>query len=278
MMKKIAFILFVLLTPILLSQPVHAESTGAEDLPWERFSLQVGGFISFLNSDVRIGSKELGVGLDIDVEEALGLETSLSVFRVDVLYRFGRSRRHRWDLAYFDFRRDASKVLESDIDFNGRTFPIGTTVESLFNLRIFRLSYSYSFFQDDRFDFSVSGGFYIIPIEVGIRADGVGDEKMDIAAPLPTIGFRADLAITPKLFIIQGMEVFWLKFQNYQGSILSTHTAIEYRVWKHIGFGLGYDAFRLTIEAEGEDYPTIDFVGSIKTDYAGLLLYAKFFY
>jgi hypothetical protein len=45
-----------------------------------------------------------------------------------------------------------------------------------------------------------------------------------------------------------------------------------------VGFGLGFNSFNLDIQANGEDYPQIDFRGNINFNYAGLLLYAKMFF
>lgn len=260
----------------MLPQPVLAESDKI-DQPWERLSIKLGWFIAGLNTDARIGSKELGLGLNLDLEEALGLETTQSVFRADALYRFGKSRRHRWDFSYYDFRRSATKTLKTDVEFNGETIRIGTTADSFFNIRIFRLGYSYSFFHDDRFDIAGSAGLFIMPLEIGISASGLANEDQSITAPLPTIGMRAEFALTPKLFLSQDLQLFWLKYQSFRGGMVSTRTAIEYNAWKNFGLGLGFDAFHLAIEAENEDYPGVDFAGNIKFDYTGLLLYAKFY-
>jgi hypothetical protein len=39
--------------------------------------------------------------------------------------------------------------------------------------------------------------------------------------------------------------------------------------WKHLGFGLAADVFNLNIEADGEDYPGIDFKGDLEFKYTG---------
>jgi hypothetical protein len=47
--------------------------------------------------------------------------------------------------------------------------------------------------------------------------------------------------------------------------------------WKHVGFGLGLDAMRVEIEANGSDYPGVDFKGSVEFNYLGAQLYVKVF-
>ncbi len=43
---------------------------------WDRFSLSVGGFMSGLSSDIILGSQQVGLGLSINPEDALGLHSS----------------------------------------------------------------------------------------------------------------------------------------------------------------------------------------------------------
>ena len=50
--------------------------------------------------------------------------------------------------------------------------------------------------------------------------------------------------------------------------------ALEYVPWKHFGIGLGVDSFVMAAEADGEDYPMIDFTGYVEFSYVGLQLYA----
>ena len=88
---------------VVLSQPAYA----ADDFvgPWERFSVSLGGFGALSNSDIRVGTNVLGAGLDINVEDALGMSTSQGSARIDALYRIGEKRRHRVGLGYFALSR-----------------------------------------------------------------------------------------------------------------------------------------------------------------------------
>ena len=262
----------------LSSKAVLAEGADEENLLWERFGLKLGGFVTTLNSDARIGSATLGAGVSIDVEEALGLKSSLTVFRADGLYRFGQSRKHRLDVTYYSMRRSATKTLEREFEFEDITFEIGDVVDSFLNLEIFKGAYSYSFFQDDRFDIALSAGLYVMPIEIGIHSALKGEGEESITAPLPVIGIRGAFAVTPKIFLVQSMEFFWLQIDKYRGLIIDTTLAVEYNAWKHVGFGAGIDAFLLSIEANGKDVPGVDFIGSFEFNYTGLMLYAKFYY
>ena len=277
-MKKLIYFFGMLFILAQFSQPALAEVNDSKDLPWERFSFRLGGYIADLNSELRIGSDTSGLGVSVDVEDALGMESSMSVFRADALYRFGHSRRHQVNFTYYDFRRDATQKIGSEIEWGDHTYPIGTTVDSFLDIRVFRSSYSYAFFQDDRFRISGSFGLYVMPIDMGIRANGIGAEEEDITVPLPVFGIKGDYALTPKLFLKHSFEAFYLEYENFKGSIVAANIDLEYNVWKNVGLGIGVDTFRLKIEAEGEDYPGIDFIGELEFNYIGLLLYTKVYF
>jgi hypothetical protein len=281
-MKKTRALFVLILFSAMLSQPVSAESKDSKNKPWEKYSLHLGGFISDISSDVRFGS---GIGLDVNVEDLLGMDSSTSVFRLDGTWRFTQNLRHRLDFSWYALRRDANTTIGQDFTIekpDGSEVPIlaGTQVESKFNLDIYKLAYSYSFFQDDRFDLALSFGLFIIPVEFGFNATGLVTERVDesITAPLPVVGFRGDFALTPKWFLRTGTEFFYLEFDRFKGSLYNTKAAVEYKPWKHVGIGLGVETFKVNIEAEDEDLPGVDFRGEIEFNYMGLQLYTNIFF
>ena len=272
-------------TVVLLSiaqSAVAGEGKTETQMPWEKFGANVGVFLAAVDSNIRIGS---GIGIDIDVEEALDLESTNTVFRADALWRFTENRRHRLDLIWFAFRRDGNRRILDDIpieddDGNVITIPIGTTVDTFFDLDVYQLNYSYSFFQDERIDLAAGIGVYVMPINLGIQVSGLVDEEGEekFTAPLPVFNLRMDIALTPKWFIRTGAQVFYLEYDDFVGSILEFRTALEYNPWKHVGIGVGFDTFGFRLEADGEDWPGIDLKGNVEFNYAGLQLYLRVFY
>ena len=276
-MRRLILVFTALLSLTAFTQPVLADQKDGG--PWESFSFNLGGFTTTLNSDVQIGIEQLGAGIVVDVEDALGLDSSTSVIRGGLMYRFGRSRRHRVDLSYSDFRRDAIKVLEKDIEIGDKTITVGESVRSEFNFSVIRGQYSYSFFQDDRMDFSAGIGLYVMPIELKLETatERVADEAS--IAPLPTLYLGGIFAITPKLFLTAGYGILYLKIGDFTGAILDSRLALEYHVWKHVGFGLGIDRLQVEITAEDNNvYPGVDFIGNLTFNYTGILLYTKIYF
>ena len=274
--------LSVLAVLLAFSQANAAQENAAGDSPWETFGVNLGVFVSATDTSFRIGS---GIGLSIDAEQALNLDANTTVFRADALWRFTDNKRHRLDLTWFSLSRDATRVIGQDITFEDKdgnpiTIDAGTTVESNFDFDIYELGYSYSFFQDDRIDLAAGIGLFIMPLDFGIRSSGLVEEdgSASFTAPLPVFGLRMDVALTPKWFLRTGSQVFYLEYDNFTGSVLDFKVAVEYNPWKHVGLGLGFDTLRVQLEADGEDYPSIDFKGNVDFAYTGLQLYLRYFF
>jgi hypothetical protein len=260
-----------------------AESDDTSRTPWEKMSLEVGYFFTTTNTSLRFGS---GIGIEIEAEELLGLDTTSDVFRVGGYWRFTKNRRHRLGLSWFSLNRSGQREVDQefvieDPDGNEITIPAGARVDAFFNLDIYKADYSYSFFQDDRIDLAFVFGLYVMPIEAGFSASGLIDYDLEekFTAPLPVIGLRNDFALTPRWFIRSGFQVLYLEYDQFVGSIFQVNAALEYLPWQHVGLGLGFDLLRLQVEADGEDdYPGIDLRGNIEFTYAGLSLYGKIYF
>lgn len=281
-MKKSKWFICILGVCIILSGTVSAADQNKSDLPWEKAYLNLGWFFADTNTAVRLGESNVGLGISLDLEDFLGLDSSTSAVRLDGGWRFSKNKRHKLELGWFAFKRDSSGNISEQIDvppeLGGGTIGPGD-VSTKLNFDIIKLKYEYSFVLDDRLDLNLGLGLFIMPIEFGVQAvvSGVGSTKMeeDITAPLPVGSIGFDFAITPKWFIRQQMELFYLEIGDFSGSIASTSFALEYLPWKHVGFGLGLDAMRVGVEANGSDYPGVDFKGSIEFDYFGAQLYVK---
>lgn len=267
---------------LLTCRPAMADESNHKEIPWKKLSIDAGVFFTAVDSSVRFGT---GLGVDIDVEKALDLDSTSTVFRADALWRFTKNHRHRLDFTWFSLRRDGNRRVIDDItieddDGNTITIPSGTSVEAFFNLDIYELAYRYSFFQDDRIDLAAGIGIYVMPIDFGIKVSGLLDEEEEekFTAPLPVFGLRMDVALNPRWFIRTGAQVFYVEIDNFEGSIMEFRAALEYNPWKHVGIGCGFDTLGIRLESEDEDWPGIDLKGEVEFNYTGFLFYLRLFF
>lgn len=281
-MKRVIRVLILVVFLATICPPAFAEENAAkkkaEALPWDKASITLGSFVSSTNSNIRLSANGLGVG--IDVEEALGLDITTTVFRVGGTWRFSDNRRHRADLTWFALRRNGDKTIGQDIIIDGVTYPTGSQINTGFDLDVYKAAYSYSFFQDDRMDVGAGIGLYVMPIRFELRAAGLvnGQVSESITAPLPVFGLRADFALTPKWHLKSSIDLFYLEYEQFKGAVYDTTVGVEYKAFKRVGLGLAVENFNVTVEAQGEDYPEIDFMGKIDYRYLGAMLYAKVYF
>ncbi len=244
---------------------------------WERFSVNFGGFLSGLSSDINLGSKQLGVGVSINLENALGLETNSTVLRSEVDYVWGKSLRHSSRFTYYGFYRSAEKVLTEDLEIGDEIYYSGTKLTSKFNLEIFKFDYAYALFMDERIKLNATLGLFFLPISFSTSADENSQTAFSVTAPLPAIGFRTYYAVTPKFYIIQNLELFYMSVGSFTGSMTDLSLKAEYMPWNHFGLGAGLNSYRLEITKTGPD-TYLDFEGTIQTGYTGLMFYVKYFF
>jgi hypothetical protein len=282
-MKKSLVISIAVVIVFLLSSPVLAADKSTSDMPWEKGYVNLGAYFASLNTGFRLGLGNIGLGITLDAEDFLGLDTTDAAFRVDAGYRLGKSMRHKLDFSWFQFHRQAEKVLTEDVELppelGGETLPTGMTASSLFDFDIYKIKYEYSFILDDRVDLNAGLGVFIMPMEFGLGEKGRELKSESITAPLPVFGIGFDIAMTPKWFLRQGIDLLFLELSNFKGSILNPQIALEYWAWEHVGFGVGLDGMMVNIEAKDDNaYPGIDFVGNAEFSYFGAQAYIKAYF
>ena len=261
---------------ILLPGLVHAQTDDVK--VWPKFEIAVGGFVTNNDTDIQINSATLGAGVNVNLEDALGIDASSNTYRVDLLYRFGETRRNEIEFHYFKNKRDGSKVLEEDIQVGDQIFPAGTGVNTDNSLTFYNLDYVYNFLMDDRVRLGGSVGLHTTGIKLNISESGGGKTETDnVTAPLPMIGLRLDVVLAKHWRMKTALNLFYIEYDNYTGRLSDTFVGVEYAPWKHIGLGAGVNAINYYIEADGGSDIT-DFNGSFQYRLTGLMFYAKYFF
>jgi len=279
-MRKMVCFLLLALASAVFSQPSLAEKADdKKDIPWERFQVSFGGYFALLDSNIRVGSSALGI--DLDVEEFLGLDSSQWAFRLGAVYRFGKSRRHAVGVDWFKFDRSGDKQVTTEIILppvlGGGTIPVGLNIQSVFNFDIYEARYRYSFIMDDRMEANVGVGLFVMPIEFGIGQQGSNFTQTDITAPLPVLGLGFNFAITPKWLLRQNVDLMYLEYDDFKGGIFNYQLALEWRPLKHWGFGAAVETMNMKVEVIKEtSWPGLDFDGAVKFGFQGLRLYVKY--
>ena len=273
MQPRIFRLVVCIFCTFVFSQFVGAEETEKKDPstePWERAALYLGAFIVDANSDLSLGIQGAGLPkVTIDAEDLLGLDENFTVFRADAFWRI--TRRNRVDFTYYQMNRDGSTFIGIDIP----EFPIGDRVKTDFDISILRGSYAWSFFKNEHFDLAVAGGLYGMSIDYKMRSEDSGTiEETDFTVPLPVVGLRGNFALTPKWFIRQSFDYFYVNIGDYEGQLVDFGVALEWNAFKYLGLGVGYNFVAMDLKYSGSD----DFLDEIDMSYGGVQAFAKLYF
>jgi hypothetical protein len=283
--KKYHWIIILFAASFSVTGPLSAADDDTSNLQWEKGYINLGYYFATTDSSVRLGEGNLGLGVSLDLEDFLGVDTTEKSFRIDAGWRFSENLRHKVTFGWYGIRRDGSKTINETIDIppelgGGQIGP--GQFETTFDFDIYQIKYEYSFFLDERVDLNAGIGLFIMPIEfsTSVSAGGVGSGtlKEDITAPLPVFGLGFDVMLTPKWFIRQQTDIFYLEIDNYEGGILSVQLALEYLPWKNFGFGISADSLNVNVEARNSDVPGVDFNGKIEFHTLGAQVYLKAYF
>ena len=275
MKKRFIRLVLVILSIGLLFQAAVAAEKDKKDYsnePWEKAALYLGAFVIDSNSDLQLGIGSGALDVKVDAEEVLGLEKNFTVFRADAFWRI--TRRNRVDFTYYQMKRDGSTFLGIEIPGFG---PLGSQVDTDFDMTILRGSYAWSFFKNEHFDLGISGGLYGMGVDFKIEAKDPGGssiESTDFTVPLPVIGLRANFALTPKWFIRQSIDYFYVNIGDYEGQLVDLNVALEWNALKYLGLGVGYNFVSMGLDYNGSD----DFLSEIDLSYGGVLLFGKLYF
>lgn len=248
---------------------------------WTKHSFMVSYGIASHEGSVKLGTT--GIGVEINTEDTLGLDSSQKTLRLGYRWRFSENRRHSLDFNYYRFHREASTILLRDITVeNPSGDPVdiskGQRVDSTFNFDIYKLHYDYSFIQDDRMNISIGGGFYIMPFEVSVqRSASSNGTNESFIAPLPTVKLRGEFIVTEKWRFISRVDALYIKYESYKGHLLTNSFIVEYLAYKGLSVGLGIEMFNFgaTLEKEG-DLVDSNLSGNISLNNKSLLLNLKY--
>jgi hypothetical protein len=236
----------------------------------ERASLVLGAFITDRASSARLDSSAQDPGTDIDFEDDLGLESSLSVVRFGGYYWF--KPRHRFDFSVFDLSRDATRQIDETIEFGDEIFQINTVVTTNNDLSIAKLDYTFAPLNRERGYLGITGGLYVSSTKISLSEATLGTaESESLTAPLPVIGLRGDYEITERITLHGAAQWFGIDTGDVKGRLLDTYVGADYTFGRRVAVGLAYNDVSMSITAEEGQ----GFNGALDWGYDGILLYLK---
>jgi opacity protein-like surface antigen len=232
----------------------------------DRWSVQVGLYSPKVDTTFRLDGSGGQVGTEVSAEEDLGLKERNDMPAILASVRLGE--RWRLEAEYLSLERENSRALNRTINWGDNSYTLGTTVSSSFRTEIYRLSVGYSFVKDAQKEFGVALGLHATDVTASIAATSVGAETGEMLAPLPTIGIYGAYAPTPRWLISGRVDIFSLKYEEFDGSLVNVTLGVDYRLWRNLGLGLAWRYIDYDL-----DVTEPRFSGSFNYSFSGPLLY-----
>jgi hypothetical protein len=263
----IALLLAAALPAIAAQSTSAASSSGPYgDLSDQHFWVSLGAFLPNFDTKASLDSEVAGLpGASIDTEDDLGLDEDNTNYRLDFVWRM--APRHALAARYFQFKRNATKLINADIQYGDVLFDADTTVDAESEITFYGLSYRYSFTQRDGVDVYLIAGFDTLDVSASLAGTGTliagggtvgafsGERSGSLTAPIPVLGVGLSVELTHRLFLREEFELFGVKVAGINGSLSYNRVSLDWHPFKHVGFGLGYDRMRLQA-AEDDDNDT----------------------
>lgn len=248
-----------------VSSPALAQSTD-----FDRFSINLGVFLTNRDSKTRIDGEVPDSGTPVDLENDLGFDKSDTVFRLDGVFRF--NEKHRIDFSAFNLSRSASKQVQKDIEWNGELFPIDTVVDASLDLNIYKVAYTWSFLRRDKVYLGATAGLYVAEVGTSLAAESIGRSSSGgVTAPLPVFGLRGQYDLAEKWSLRGSAEIFAIEYGDFSGSLYDVYAGVDYQLFERMAVGLGVNSVNLNVGVTKGNFD-----GDLDWRYDGGLLFFKF--
>ncbi len=218
-----------------------------------KFYFSVGGYFA---SRVFIASAAGSVtpsapSLQVDFDSDLNVDDSPQLAIAEFRWQFAE----KWNLGlqYFSSTRDADRILDGTIEWDGVTYEVGAAVAAETSVEITRVVVSRHFRQKGGHDFRLAAGLHWLDVSARIEGEAtLGDGSMAFAAskvsaslPIPNVGALYQYSPSQKWLLSARFDWFSADIDDYSGGIWNANLGANYQVAKHIGVGLGYQFFQI---------------------------------
>lgn len=217
----------------------------------DRFRLSLGAFRAESTTEARLSTASGGAGVDVNFEDILGLDKIKLIGEGSMYWRF--AERWRVDLGYFSLNRSGTRTLDSNVEWGGNPYPIGTTVNSSYKISDLRVAVGYSFFRRSDKELGVGFGLHRAGLEASLDAASVGTSSQSVTAPLPVLTLYGNFALTDTWALAYRTDWLSLSYDKYSGGIRASAIDFVYQPFNHWAFGFGFHNLTLKLDVNNPD-------------------------
>jgi len=262
----------LLLVAASFAQSVSAQSTADKNpLLADKFTVGVGAFIFDKSVSLRVDGTDPGENIDFD--ERWGIDSDEKSASVVMRWRFGE----KWSLSgqYFKSDDSATATLQEDVNWEDNVFKAGTNVGVGVELSVARLFIGRAFSTGPKHEFGAGVGLHWLELGAYIEGEvfvddqstGFNRESVSADVPMPNIGGWYVYAPSPKWSLMARLDWLHVDIGDYSGGIWNSALSVNYQAFKHVGFGLAYQVFKLDVDVDKTEWR-----GAVELQYQGPFL------
>jgi len=255
-----------------------SEMTPAEHLINDHWVISAGTFILTSSLHGNLNGNANPTDQQIDFDRDFGTNSSVSVVRAGVLWRW--TPRQHLRLEYFHNRVTGTRTLSKDIEWGNDTFLAGASVSAKNTFDVYELSYEYAFLRGRDYEIAGSAGIHFLNQKLQLSGEATvtnpdgtvqsasyQSNSSNLPAPLPVLGMRGAWAFAPRWYFDAAGQVFKVKIDSYDGTWWDLRTGVTWMYNRNFGVSAGYEKFTTHV-----NITKTNFNGSLNLSYQGMLL------
>ena len=206
--------------------------------------LDVEGGAAFTGyNDVRIpadSGTRLSLADDLSPDPALALRLRLG-------YTF--AERHTATVLIAPLTVRSSGTLTEDVSYQGKIFPAGERVDSVYRFDSYRLTYRYSFVKMDTLTAAAGLTGKIRSADIALMSDSAYAHRDDLGV-VPLINLWVQWKFAEPFSLLLDADALWSPFGRAEDALL----AVQYHAKENIAFRLGYRVLEGGSDGGGDVY------------------------
>ena len=239
----------------------------------DRWTLRLGGYVTGLDTKIRLDAPNGEDGTTISLEDDLGFSNSESIPRLNLAVILGK--RHEITVGWYKTDRESRTTLTFELDWGDETFPIDTDIAGFYKTEFLTLGYTYYFYTSGKTALGVTGGLVYATLSAGIGIDILGqdidlEDDLSTDIPVPQLGFNGSTYLGKGFVFTGAIGYIAFNLDDWEGDVATAALAFEHRTWKNFGFGVGY-----SYSAYDVDSNDTTFLGNYQYTIGGLEIYGR---
>jgi hypothetical protein len=207
----------------------------------------------------------------------LGMDDKNDVFWADVSWQI--SERFRLAGNYSSFEANGFREVSEGGNFADLEWTANASLTSNFDMELFIVDLTWDPIKTDNAHLGVGLGLHIADLSFLLAAEGElivngtpivsaepRVETASVTAPLPNLSVAGGISFGKNLYLMGDLGYLSLKYDKYDGELISARGGLEWRPVRHFGLGAGYQYVDVDLkvdETDSEERYNVRFYGPV---------------